>query len=86
MPYIPSINTEEAMTYQMPGYEMPNTPEARRAGMAAFRAKLLKSHEAMLAGGDPNVLKRGKVGDAARRYHADMIESIKSAQKRLGEV
>jgi hypothetical protein len=62
------------------------TPEQRRAGMAAFRAKMLKAHTAMLAGGDPNTLKGGKVGEAARKYHADMIDSIKAAQVRLGEV
>jgi hypothetical protein len=67
-------------------FDYPDTPEKRKAGMAAFRAKMLKAHEAMLAGGDPNTLKRGKTGEAARGYHADMIESIKSAQKRLGEV
>lgn len=66
-------------------FDYPDTTEKRKAGMAAFRAKMLKSHEAMLAGGDPNTVKRGKVGEAARRYHADMIESIKAAQKRLGE-
>lgn len=67
-------------------YSYPDTPEARRAGMAAFRVRLLAAHRKMLAGGDPNTLKRGKVGEAARRYHADMIASIQSAQKRLGEV
>lgn len=66
-------------------YDYPDTPEKRRAGMAAFRAKLLKSHEAMLAGGDPNTKKRGKVGDAARGYHSACIESIKRAQKKFGE-
>lgn len=54
--------------------------------MAAFRAKLLRAHESMLAGGDPNTLKRGKTGEAARRYHADMIESIRAAQVKFGEV
>lgn len=66
--------------------DYPDTPEKRKAGMAAFRAKMLKAHEAMLAGGDPNTLKRGKVGEAARSYHADMVASIKAAQERLGEV
>lgn len=61
------------------------TQESRRAGMAAFRAKMLKAHAAMLAGGDPNTAKRGKVGEAARKYHAEMIESIKAAQAKFGE-
>jgi hypothetical protein len=68
----------------MSGY--PDTSESRKAGMAAFRAKLLKAHEAMLAGGDPNTLKRGKVGEAARRYHSDMVACIKAAQIKFGEV
>jgi hypothetical protein len=67
-------------------YSYPDTPEKRKAGMAAFRAKMLKAHAAMLAGGDPNTAKRGKTGEAARKYHADMIESIKRAQARFGEV
>lgn len=67
-------------------FDYPDTPEKRRAGMAHFRAKLLKSHEAMLAGGDPNTLKRGKIGDAARAYHRAAIASIKAAQARFGEV
>jgi hypothetical protein len=62
-----------------------NATEERKAGMAAFRAKMLKAHTAMLAGGDPNTLKRGKTGEAARQYHADMIESIKAAQAKFGE-
>jgi hypothetical protein len=62
------------------------TSEQRKAGMAAFRAKMLKAHESMLAGGDPNTLKRGKTGEAARRYHQQMIDSIKAAQVKLGEV
>ena len=62
-----------------------DTTATRRAGMAAFRAKMLKAHESMLTGGDPNTLKRGKVGEAARAYHAEMIASIKAAQVRLGE-
>ena len=68
----------------MNGY--PDTPEKRKAGMAAFRAKMLKAHTTMLAGGDPNTLKRSKTGEAARRYHADMIASIEAAQVQLGEV
>jgi hypothetical protein len=67
-------------------YDYPDTPEKRRAGMAAFRAKLLKAHQNMLAGGDPNTRKRGALGVAARKYHSDMIDSIKAAQARLGEV
>ena len=67
-------------------FDFPDTPEKRKAGMAAFRAKMLKAHTAMLAGGDPNTIKRGKTGEAARRYHAEMVESIKAAQARLGEV
>lgn len=59
--------------------------ERRRAGMAAFRAKMLRAHEAMLAGSDPNTLKRGAAGSAARKYHSDMIASIKAAQLRFGE-
>jgi hypothetical protein len=77
--YLSKFFPEMAQSY-------PDTPEKRRAGMAAFRAKFLKTHEAMLAGGDPNTLKKGKVGEAARRYHSDMIASIKAAQKKLGEV
>lgn len=64
----------------------PDTVEKRRAGMAAFRAKLLRTHEAMLNGGDPNTLKCGAIGETARKYHATMIADIKAAQIKLGEV
>jgi hypothetical protein len=49
--YLSKFFPEMAQSY-------PDTPEKRRAGMAAFRAKFLKTHEAMLAGGDPNTLKK----------------------------
>lgn len=62
------------------------TSEERKAGMAAFRAKMLKAHRAMLAGGDPNTLKRGKTGEGAREYHRAMIASIEAAQAKFGEV
>lgn len=64
----------------------PDTAAKRKAGMAAFRATMLKTHQALLAGGDVNTKRKGAVGAAARAFHADMITSIKATQKRLGEV
>jgi hypothetical protein len=60
--------------------------EKRRAGMAAFRGKMLASHKAMLAGGNANVGRNGDVGRAAREYHASAVATIERAQKQLGEV
>jgi hypothetical protein len=64
----------------------PDTPEKRKAGMAAFRAKMLKTHESLLAGDDANTKRKDATGDAARAFHGDMIDTIKSAQKKFGEV
>ena len=55
----------------------PDTPEKRRAGMAAFRARLLAAHERLL--NDPKQAKD-------RAYRESLIASIKAAQVRHGEV
>ncbi len=64
----------------------PDTAAKRKSGMAAFRATMLKTHEALLAGGDANTKRKCAVGEAARAFHADMIATIKAAQVRLGEI
>jgi hypothetical protein len=64
-----------------------NREEAARrgAGMAGFRAKLAKAHKEMLAGGDPNTKRSDATGEAARKYHASVVETIERAQKKFGE-
>jgi len=64
----------------------PDTAEKRKSGMAAFRAQALKTHEALLAGGDANTKLQNATGEAARAFHADMIATIKAAQKRFNEI
>lgn len=56
----------------------PDTTEKRKAGMASFRATMLKTHERLA--NDP------KLSEQDRAYQRDLVETIKAAQKRLGEV
>lgn len=61
----------------------PDTPAKRRAGMAAFRAKLLASHTKILAGMEAGTI-AADADDIA--FQRDTIATIKAAQQRLGEV
>lgn len=61
----------------------PDTAEKRRAGMAAFRAKLLASHTKILADMEAGNIK-AKAQDL--RFQRDTITAIKAHQARLGEV
>jgi hypothetical protein len=60
------------------GYEYPDTAEKRRAGMKAFRAKLLKAHE--------RFAKDQNLSEKDRAFQVELCESIKAAQKKHGEV
>jgi hypothetical protein len=55
----------------------PATQEERRAGMAAFRAKLLGVHQRLSQ--DP------RLSDQDRAYQRELVDSIKTAQKKFGE-
>lgn len=63
----------------------PEGREARRAGMAGFRAKLLKAHKGALAGADANVKREDATGEAARDYHSSAVATIEAAQRKFGE-
>jgi hypothetical protein len=58
----------------------------RNEGMKQFRAKLLTTHQKLLAGGDANVKRKDATGQAAREYHTSAVASLKSAQEKFGEV
>lgn len=64
--------------------DFPATPQARQAGMAAFRAKMLAAHEKALAAGVDD--KGRKLKPADLDFQRGCIATIKAAQKRLGEV
>ncbi len=55
----------------------PDTKEKRQAGMASFRAKLLKAHE--------RFSNDQKLSAKDRAYQRELCESIKAAQKKFGE-
>lgn len=56
----------------------PTTQEARRAGMAAFRAKMLATHE--------RHANNPKLSDEDRAYQRELCATIRAAQVRFGEV
>lgn len=68
-----TLNKEAPMDY---GY--PDTKEKRQAGMAAFRARLLKAHERFA--NDPSLSAKD------RAYQRELCESIKKAQAKFGEI
>lgn len=55
----------------------PDTPEKRKAGMAAFRRKLLAAHERLAV--DP------RLSEKDRSYQRNPVATIKAAQQRFGE-
>lgn len=55
----------------------PDTAEKRKAGMAAFRAKIRACHERFA--NDP------KLSAKERAHQAALVESIKRVQQRFGE-
>lgn len=69
-------------------YPYPDTPAKRRAGMAAFRAQMLRAHEtaleAMMATG--RLATGHPAMPADLQFQRDAIASIKAAQLKLGEV
>lgn len=56
----------------------PDTPEKRRAGMAAFRAKLLKAHQFHAT--------NPKLSEKDRAFQRELVNHIKAAQRKHGEV
>lgn len=62
------------------GFEFPSTPEQRKAGMAAFRAKLLRAKESVLT--DPAI----KLTKRQRAEVEGYCDAIRAAQKMFGEV
>lgn len=71
MDYLSKYFPEMAASY-------PDTAEKRRAGMKAFRAKMLNVHAQRLMD--------ASIDADERKFQESMVASIKEAQKRLGEV
>jgi hypothetical protein len=58
--------------------DYPDTPEKRRAGMAAFRARLLKAHQFHAT--------NPKLSEKDRAFQRELVEHIQAVQIRRGEV
>lgn len=56
-------------------FQEPDTKEKRRAGMAAFRARMLATHERLATD--------QRLGNRDRAYQRELVRTIKTAQRKL---